>query len=74
MRVRSRALHGHGGFTSTPMFQRCGPSPVGLTVDQATYAFLAAVVGVRPKNVKTHKKKARTDGDLPPGVDTEVPE
>ena len=34
----------------------------------------SAVDGVRPNGVKTQKKKARTDGDLPLGADTEVPE
>ena len=33
----------------------------------------SAVDGVRPNGVKTQKKKARTDGDLPLGANAEVP-
>ena len=33
----------------------------------------SAVDGVRPNGMKTQKKKAGTDGDLPLGADAEVP-
>ena len=38
------------------------------------WVLASAVDGVRPNGVKSQKKKARTDGDLPLGDDTEVPE
>ena len=45
-----------------------------LEIEEMGLPLASAVDGVRPNGVKTQKKKARTDGDLPLGADTEVPE
>ena len=45
-----------------------------LEIGEMSLLLASAVDGVRPNGVKTRKKKARTDGDLPLGADAEVPE
>ena len=40
-----------------------------LEIEEMGLLLPSAVDGVRPDDVKTQKKKARTDGDLPPGAD-----
>ena len=44
-----------------------------LEIEETSLQLASAVDGVRPNGVKTQKKKARTDGDLPLGADAEVP-
>ena len=44
-----------------------------LEIEEMSLLLASAVDGVRPNGVKTQKKKARTDGDLPLGADIEVP-
>ena len=44
-----------------------------LEIEEMSLQLASAVDGVRPNGVKTQKKKARTDGDLPLGADAEVP-
>ena len=36
-----------------------------LEIEEMSLLLASAVDGVRPNGVKTQKKKARTDGDLP---------
>ena len=45
-----------------------------LEIEEMGLLLASAVDGVRPNGVKTQKKKARMDGDLPLGADTEDPE
>ena len=43
-----------------------------LEIEEIGLLLASAVDGVRPNGVKTQKKNARTDGDLPLGADAEV--
>ena len=47
-------------------------APADLEIEEMGLLLASAVDGVRPNGVKTQKKAARTDGDLPHGADTEV--
>ena len=44
-----------------------------LQVEEMGLLIASAVDGARPSGVQTQKKKARSDGDLPLGADTEFP-